>query len=423
VIAAHPFAAMFDPTRARARLEREARSCWGQSLDVTHCEVLHVWRKVHARASSAHKSIARVSYRLGLHDRRDGSYRDSLVHGLLSLEGRDVRIELRRFPEDPALPQLRQLADPSVVLRQAPAAVIAHCGEGSAATVDVVSFRPGQRCTMRVTGPGAAPRIAFAKTFCDDAGALIAARIDELSRTALAHAPGIAWPELLAYDADTRTVWQAAVPDARPFLAGPPRRSLAHGAWYQLGAVLATLHAAPLAGLDGFDRAQRLFESGKKLTKLENAGLATAAGARNAWRHCAAAVDHLPPAAAVLLHGDLHLGQLARSGDRIALFDFDEVVMGPAEQDLASLRVSVESTGAAGSAIERAFASVLAGYGAAGGRPPHDDALDWHYRLQQIDRAYRDYWRYDAAATGSIGCALRRTRRGLSRAQNAVGAA
>ena len=423
MIAAHPFAVMFDPTRARARLEREARSRWGHSLEVTHCEVLHVWRKVHARAASAHKSIARVSYRLGLHDRRDGSYQDSLVHGLLSLEGRDVRIDLRRFPDDAGLPQLRQLADTDIVLRQAPAAVRAHCGEGSASRVDVVSFRPGQRCTLRVAGPGSAPRIAYAKAFCDDTGAVIAERIGQLSRTALALTAELAWPPLLAYDAATRTVWQAAVPDARPFLAGPPRRSLAHGAWHQLGRVLATLHAAPLAGLDRFDRAQRLFESGKKLTKLENAGLATAAGARSAWRECEGTVDRLPPVEPVLLHGDLHLGQLARSGDRIALFDFDEVVMGPAEQDLASLRVSLESTGAARTGIECAFKTVLDGYIEAGGRPPRGNALDWHYRLQQIDRAYRDYWRYDVSAAGRIGCALRRAQRGLARSQTDSGAA
>jgi len=113
------------------------------------------------------------------------------------------------------------------------------------------------------------------------------------------------------------------------------------------------------------------------------------------------------------LHGDLHIGQLARTGNRIALFDFDEVVEGPAEQDLASLRVSIESTGAIRTATVRAFAAVLAGYVDAGGRAPDAAALDWHYRLQQIDRAYRDYWRHDTAAFGRIGTALRRAHRGL----------
>jgi hypothetical protein len=411
MIAAHPFAALFDATRARARLEREARAHWGDSLEVTHCEVLHVWRKIHARAASAHKSFARVSYRLGLHDRSDGTFRQSLVHGLLSLDGREVRIDLRRFPEDPALPQLRPLANPAVVLRNAPAAVAAHCRTDTAARIDVVSYRPGERCTLRVTGAGS--QAAFAKTFCNDAGAVLALRLQQLSRSAFAATPGLHWPELLAYDAANGTVWQAAVPDARPFVDGPPRRSLARGDWHALGGVLAALHATPLAGLGQFDRRQRLFESDKKLAKLENAGLASAPAARAAWLRCQSTLPQLAPMAPVLLHGDLHLGQLARSGNRIALFDYDELLLGPPEQDLASLRVSLESTGAARAAVERAFVAMLAGYCGGGGRAPDHASLDWHYRLQQIDRAYRDYWRYDAAAAGRIGCALRRAQRGL----------
>lgn len=420
---AHPFTPLFDPTRARARLEREARARWGESLQVTHCEVLHVWRKVHARAASAHKSFARVSYRLGLHDRRDDSYQDSLVHGLLSLEGRDVHIDLRRFPEDPALPQLAQLADPECVLQGAPAAVVAHCGAGMAARVEVVSFRPGERCTLRVVGAGPAHATAFAKTFRDDTATVLAERLERLSQTRYARAPQLHWPTLLGCDPSRRTVWQEAVPDARAFLEGSPRRSLARGAWRELGIVLAALHGTTLPGVERLARVQRLFEADKKLVKMESAGLGAAPAARAAWQHCASRIDQLAPAEPVLLHGDLHLGQLARTGARIALFDHDELVLGPAEQDLASLRVSLESTGAARAAVERAFANVLEGYRAGGARMPQPQALDWHYRLQLIDRAYRDYWRYDSLAAGRISCALRRARRGLPGASASTGAA
>ena len=99
----HPFSALFDPVTARARLELEARALWGEFLDVTHCEVLHVWRKIHARASSAHKSFARVSFRLGLHDRRDDSYADALVHGLIL---RPFTL-LHRVPEPEYLQRIR----------------------------------------------------------------------------------------------------------------------------------------------------------------------------------------------------------------------------------------------------------------------------------------------------------------------------
>jgi uncharacterized protein with GYD domain len=387
--------------------------CGARPLEVTHCEVLHVWRKIHARPASAHKSIARVSFRLGLHDRRDDSYTDTLVHGLLSLEGQAVRVSLHRFPEDPALPQLAALADPQRVLQQAPAAVAAHCGRGPATRVEVISFRPGERCSLRIAGRGTAQMAAFAKTFRDDSGAVLADRLTQLSRSSLARMPGLVWPRLLAYDAVNRTIWQEAVTGAKPFLDYPPRRSMARGPWRELGAVLAALHATPLEGVARFDASQRLFEAGKKVTKLENAGLAGATAARATLRRCEAQFDELPRHEGVQLHGDLHIGQLARTGNRIALFDFDEVVEGPAEQDLASLRVSIESTGAIRTATVRAFAAVLAGYVDAGGRAPDAAALDWHYRLQQIDRAYRDYWRHDTAAFGRIGTALRRAHRGL----------
>lgn len=416
MIAAHPFSALLDPAQARGRLELEVRALWGETLEVTSCEVLHVWRKIHARAASAHKSVARVSFRLALHDRRDDSYTETLVHGLLSLQGQAVRLNLHRFPDDPELPQLLMLTDPQLVLQRAPAAVGAHCGRGPATRVEVVSFRPGQRCTLRIAGRGTAQMSAFAKTFRDDSGAALADRLAQLSRSSIERLPGLVWPRLLAYDASSRTVWQEAVIGAKAFLDYPPRRSIARGPWRELGAVLAALHGTPLEGVARFDAGKRLFEADKKVTKLENAGLAGAPAARATLKRCETQFAALPPRDGVQLHGDLHIGQLARAGNRIALFDFDEVVQGPVEQDLASLRVSIESTGAIRAATVRAFAGVIAGYVEAGGRAPDAAALDWHYRLQQIDRAYRDYWRHDAAAVGRIGTALRRANRGLGAA-------
>lgn len=409
MIAAHPFAPLFDPETARPRLEPVARQIWGESVEITRCEVLHVWRKTHARPTSAHKSVARVSFRLGLHDRRRDIHCDALALGLLSFEDGQVRLELRRFPDDPALPQLAQLADARGALAAAPQAVQRHCGSTVEPRVTVVSFRPGERCTLRYD----AERAAYAKTFRDDSGAKLAQRLATLGRWALGSEPAIAWPRLLGYDAATRTVWQEAVPDLRPFLDYPARRSIARSPWRLLGAALATLHRGSLPQLSTLTREQRLFEVGKKVAKLEGAGLPAAVDARALHDHCLRAQPRLAAVPDVLLHGDLHIGQLGRTADRVAIFDMDELLLGPAEQDLASLLVSLESNGIGKAPASRALATVIDGYVASGGRLPDSQVLDWHYRLQHVDRAYRDWWRHDVQALGRMARALRRGQRGL----------
>lgn len=409
MIAPHPFAPLFDADTARLRLAPEARQLWGEGVEITRCEVLHVWRKTVARPASAGKSVARVSFRLGLHDRERDLYCDALALGLLSFEGERVRLELRRFPDDPALPQLEQLADAARALATAPEAVRRHCGSDAPPRVRVVSFRPGERCTLRYDGQ----RAAFAKTFRDDSGEKLARRLATLGRWALGNEPAIAWPRLLGYDATTRTVWQEAVVGLQPFLDYPARRSVARGAWYTLGAALATLHRGSLQDVDTLTRAQRLFEVGKKVGKFTAAELPATDDARALHQYCARVEPRLAAVPDVLLHGDLHLGQLGRTDDRIALFDLDELAMGPAEQDFASLLVSIESSGIGKAPATRALATVIAGYVGSGGRRPDRQVLDWHYRLQQIDRAYRDWWRYDLQALGRMARVLRRGLRGL----------
>lgn len=409
MIPAHPFAPLFNARTAHARLEPAVRAIWGERVELERCEVLHVWRKTHQRASSAARSYARVSFRLDLRDRDSNAWCTRLAHGLVRFDGEDVSLDLRPFPDDAALPQLQALAQSERALREAPAAVREHCDGSGDAVVQVINYRPGLRCTLRI----AARHAAYAKTFADDSGAVLADRMEHLQPVLCGAGSAPAMPSLLAYHAETRTVWCAEVPATNPFLPAPARRSISRAPWRSLGGVLATLHHAGLAGLPILDRARRLHEVEKKVAKLESAARGFGARARAVLDHCAYRVRSLPAGDAVALHADLHTRQIGERDGHAVLFDFDELSRGPAAQDIASLRVDLEAQGIMNLPARRALQLLMAGYVSAGGSWPAPAELDWHYRLQWLDRAYRDWWRHDAGATGRIARALRRAERGL----------
>ena len=339
MIPAHPFAPLFDARTAQPRLEPAVRAIWGERIELERCEVLHVWRKTHQRASSATKSYARVSFRLELRDRDSDAWCTRLAHGLVRFDGDDVSLTLQPFPDDAALPQLQSLAQADRALREAPAAVREHCGGSGDALVEVVNYRPGLRCTLRI----AARQAVYAKTFADDCGAVLADRVRRLQPVLRGACGTPAMPSLLAYDVATRTVWCAEVSGGSPFLPAPARRSISRAPWQSLGQVLATLHQADLADLPVLDRALRLHEVGKKVAKLESVTSGIGARARAILDHCAYRLRSLPSEDAVALHADLHTRQIGQRDGQAVLFDFDELSRGPVAQDIASLRVDLEA--------------------------------------------------------------------------------
>jgi hypothetical protein len=238
-------------------------------------------------------------------------------------------------------------------------------------------------------------------------------------------------PALLALDERTATVWTGAL-DGLPLRHDAGRRADSGreraGSPEGLAIALAELHGAAVPGLQPATREQRLREAARKLRKLAHVLPAAAADAECALERCESLRLEASRAGVpqdVPRHGDVHPGQFRLCGGRIALFDFDELALGDAEEDLAALAVALEvaalepdvagdaaggppAAGAEGAAqlLPRIAAANAAGRPAA--RAPQDSLLEFHLRLQWIDRAYRSAWRDGGRRRGLVELALRR---------------
>lgn len=302
------------------------------------------------------------------------------VHGTLALHLPQLDMLLWAWPADPGLPQLSQLLDPGRAL--------AWWGEPARA-VEVVRYEPEQRATLRyILSPGRpGPQALFAKTFCDDRGALIHCRFEyfwALSQQNEA-APRVAQP--LGWHADTLTVWQAQVHGMplRQALTSAPSAGLPG----RLAHALATLHGAPLAlaGSTARDSTHWLTEISRRHKKISRVAPELAERAARIAEALEDAAARLPPHPPTLIHGDCHPEQMLLDGDRVVLFDFDEFALGDPMEDLAAFVTRLAPTG-----TESALALQLpAAYAQLA--PGHFDSrrLQWHLAVQQLLQASRAF--------------------------------
>lgn len=336
-------------------------------------------------------------------------------NGEYGLDWQEGSLALRVFPDDPALPQLGSLADAGRAVAVMPAP--ARDRLASRPDVGIVSFRPGERCTFEY-GPGRHVRseTVYAKCYSGGHSTAIARRIAALSAT---EGERLCVPALLGHVAALGTVWQAGANGESPWTAFVALPGV--GALRALAGALAELHAsdapAPVAL-----RGQRVIEAVRKVRKLTLAQPALDRDARDALVACAALESSLPGEARELRHGDAHLGQFLLAGERVAAFDWDELAHGDLEQDLAALAVELEDAADVGCVAAEAAATLVGAYGAVEERPRTPDArlFAFHYRLQRIDRAYRDWWRLGGGSRERAARSIARASAGPTAALRAV---
>lgn len=101
------------------------------------------------------------------------------------------------------------------------------------------------------------------------------------------------------------------------------------------------------------------------------------------------------PTGLVNVHGDFHVDQMVCSGDRVVLFDFDNLALGHPAHDIADFvsQLVTDATLAAPQrmALARGF---IAGAGDAFGRGIERVDLDWHLRLLLVRKAYSFFVRH-----------------------------
>lgn len=432
------FAPFLDAPTMQGLLASRLPALVGEHALVCDLRLLHAWRKTYARPGNAHRSWLSVCYemdlarsprapveRVLLHGRAEPDAGDAVAAGEaggwpLRLSTPAARIELRLFPDDPAMPQLGALFAPQSSPRD-PRPLHAR----------VVSYRPGERCTLALEDATGRARF-FAKTFADSArAAAVAARLEAVADGLRRRGAGaLQVPALLPPGAeDPCTVWTAAC--AGEPLVAAVEAGAAGPALAQVAAALAELHATPVAGLPRAERATRLLEARRKLRKLAGAFPEASAAAAEGLSRCEALLDD-PLLRATPLdctrHGDLHPGQFLLHRGRVVLFDLDELACGDAEEDLVALAVALESPAgvrdpqpaadplamrlawqpSGGGASSPWLETLVAAYLASGRAPraPRAALLELHWRLQWLDRAYRSYWRHGSAAAGVIRRAL-----------------
>lgn len=391
---ADPARALLEPfldmARVAALLGDPVVALWGRPVRIAACEVAHAWRRTFAKPEAWRRSHLRVCYRLVLEDR--GSTYPAFVHGVATLaepaarddNGTIVRVgtatlRLRRFPDDDALPGLAELTDP-----ERAAVRIARLFGGTATAapaVDVLRYRPGERCVLRIDD--GEPR--FVKVYAGAGGERVWQHLRAL------HAQRVSVAEPLAWDAPTRSVWQRWV--LRPALGTLADANATSAGLEGVGDALGRLHAAALPGLAVVSREALLHDTRKRAVKLAQLFPALRGDLSAVMGRLTGQCDALPAPRPVPVHGDMHLDQCLFADERVLLADLDELAAGDAEQDLAALCVDFRLR-AASPATGDAWTGVVTSARWQAALPAaHPRLLAWHLARHAIDKAYRCAWR------------------------------
>lgn len=372
------FAPLFVPELMQQVLADAAPEWLPGTGIVERCEVMHVWRRLHAKPGREHLDHAIAVYRLWM----EAPFAPVIVTCRAALRPEEavqpdcvravhgpLHLRLTRFPEDEALPGL--------------AAALAQ----GATTADVVAYRPGQRCTLRVARPGRGH--AYAKVLAGGLSDSVAARVGALQRLSEqgTFGGGLRVAPLLALDA-RGIVWQSEVGGRSPAGGDGVVDALVLPVWR----AVAALHRAELDLTEALDRATLLQEATRKVAKLEQLAPALVPDARRIEARLVAALSSLPAARPVTLHGDVHLRQFmvepvtGKAEPVVTVFDLDEMARGDAEFDFAALWLDVQL--ASGAEAPRPLPA---------GIQVQVGLFAWYLDLHRINRAYRALWRHDRA--------------------------
>jgi hypothetical protein len=239
----------------------------------------------------------------------------------------------RPFPEDPWLPQLPELLD----------------GPGRR---EVVRYRPGVRCTVRVQEDGVT---RYAKVFRDPDGEALHRDLVALWHAAQQGNVGFAVAEPQPFDPATGIVWQGEISGGPvgPVLSGDGGVELAA----RMGRALATL---PVAGVrparaGGPEQAMRrtLRTAGALSRHVPALGPAVASVVERIERiHVAAGPRPGRP-----IHGAARHPQWLIRPDGLGLVDFDRFGLGDLEAEVAAFEVGVEGERRSPDGLAEAFRS------------------------------------------------------------------
>lgn len=196
--------------------------------------------------------------------------------------------------------------------------------------VTVVRYRPGRRCTFRVDdGDGT----RFGKVFGDASGQAIHEAGLALASAARRGEIAFEVARPIAWQADTRVLWQGAVAGAP--LLGRLSTGEAESLSYRMGAALGTLTTATIFPIARFDAAVQCKRSHQYAQELGTRIPALAVEATSLGEGLDA-IHRRRPGRVCPIHGAPHVNQWLAQDDRLALVDFDRFSAGNPELDVAT---------------------------------------------------------------------------------------
>lgn len=386
----------------------------GAPFEFAACNVHYARCRTYMNPASWHKSFLCVSYEFDAAPERNTSHKP-MLYGRAYLQGRSrdafsalVRPDGARhvaemdmivwnFPDDPRLPQLRELLDVTRAAQHFPYASLPFTADDIVEVkIDIVRYRPEQRCILRYEinyGHNRDSYILYAKVFADDNGRRVFSRIQHCH--AIANTLGVRIARPLGYSAVVHALWQdelSGIPPTAALEAGEYAAPMA-----AIGHCLARLHAADLPMQEIVTRESRLTDVTKKSRKLAQMFPELAGDLGAIIARAQSELAQLPPAQKAVIHGDVHFGQFLITADgALALFDFDEWSGGDPAQDLADLivdphvrqfaRDKTEIIRIPPAALARAL---LDSYRTHAAWTITDAMIVWHARIQLVNKAYR----------------------------------
>ena len=389
--------------RERMRTLFETRLA-GVAID--DCQILHTRYRMSAEDSRRGKAFLSVCYELavpnGAGDERhlfhvkayrDGRSRQKFAEasaapsiapplGAAVTHLPELDLVVWAFPNDPKMLHLPEVIDRQRLRRHLPYDRL-HARSDADVTIDVVRYKPEVRCITRYRLDEVA---LYGKTFKHDRAREIAARIEGLSRQLAETEDGFVIAPPLGSSAAAKTVWQTELPGT-PLpraMEGTDSRDLLERA--ALG--LARFHALRLPDLPRTTLADRLGAAATEARELAEAYPWLRARFGAVVARLEETAPRLPSVPDGLVHGDFLLKQLVVHGERLGIFDFDNLAVGDPLQDLANFIVDLRYHGFEARRVDAITTAFLRAYRAHARRDVPEARLRWHMSVQRLRDAY-----------------------------------
>lgn len=301
------------------------------------------------------------------------------------------------FPNDPALIHLADVTHPDHAGRHLPYQFLPsgfQCQKDlGEVKVTIVEYKPEKRCLLRyeLSSITAEETITvFGKMFSDDRARDVYKLTEEMWKLSEQNQKFFKIPRPLSYDESLQTVWQKGLQGIQ--LAQCFNNWSCRNLLQAIARGLAVLHTSVLPTSHQVTMNSQIEKVSKKIAKMSKAIPQLRASLKNIENDIRNGVSTLSPYYKSIIHGDFRLEQLLLCGDRIALTDFDEFVVGDPLQDVACFVADLHTPPYNAELIEAMKSTLIETYVIETGGDIPKDRLSWHLAVQFVIKACRSYW-------------------------------